>query len=58
MEKDRSGPAAAGLPALGAVTVFDNDGERLDGQRLRAEIMAKAPGAGFQDPPTWGTLTL
>ena len=40
------------------VTVFDNDGEQLDGRWLQAEIKANTPGAGFQDPQTWGTLTL
>jgi CHAT domain/Carbohydrate family 9 binding domain-like len=40
------------------ITVFDNDGETVNGQTLQSEIKANTPGAEFQRPQTWGTLTL
>jgi hypothetical protein len=42
------------------VAVFDNDGEREadDTDPLQAVILGNTPGARFQGPSTWGTLTL
>ena len=47
------------------LTVFDNDGEQVNGETIQTEIKANTPPAGperdnrwFQGPQTWGTLTL
>jgi hypothetical protein len=54
---------AAGQRLGFLLSIFDNDGEVgefLTGRdgALQTEIVANTPGAGFQDPQTWGALTL
>lgn len=52
-----SGPAAGDRFGV-IVAVFDNDGERDGDRSLQTVILANTPGAGFQQPDTWGTLVL
>ena len=47
------------------LTVFDNDGEQVDGETLQSEIKANVAADGgpldstfFRSPRSWGTLTL
>ena len=49
------GPPDGDLTALFAV--FDNDGELADGRSVQWTILGNVPGAGFQDPNTWGRLS-
>ena len=49
------GPPDGDLTALFAV--FDNDGELADGRSVQRTILGNVPGAGFQDPNTWGRLS-
>ena len=51
---------AAGEGMRILVSVFDNDGETAPSSddSLQSTILANTPGAQFQRPQTWGTLTL